>query len=394
MRIRYQCFFKYMHPGQSRPSLVSFHESSTSATAYSLFRQRNRSGRPGSPRAIAPVSKVPSSGFRASLTSRSPIVEQGFALAGPQACRLCRAKCESVSVDSTQAPRRKRKWVRRLLIAAAVVALLPLLLLAHPRARAALRLTPSFEPLAEDPRVYYEPGAEGYAGMIAEALPGAVERVEACHGRPFTDEFRVYVCASHESFGRHLRSDPAAPVRGMALYRDVWLSPKALDFHGLDTHREAIAHELSHLHVDQHLGVWRRSKNLPIWFVEGLADWTSGIGFEVVSREEAAEALRSGPRLEPDSSGPGLRLKAGQNYGITWPMMHHQSRLFVEYLVDADKEAFAEFVEAVLDGAEFDGAFTEHLGGSLEERWGEFVEETTGIAGGSGAQPPAAASAP
>ena len=98
--------------------------------------------------------------------------------------------------------RRKKTWI--IVVALALLALSPLLVLAHPRARAALRLTSGFTPLEQDSRVLYEAGAEDDARWIARALPGAVERIEESHGLPFRSDFRVYVCASHESFSRRV----------------------------------------------------------------------------------------------------------------------------------------------------------------------------------------------
>ena len=276
---------------------------------------------------------------------------------------------------------RKRRS-RRLLIPLGSLLLLVSLLLLHPRVRAATRLTPGFQPLEEDARVFFEPGAELYARRFAELLPMAVARVEECHGRPFKSDFRVYVCASHQSFTRHLLQRSDSPVRGMALFRDVWVSPLAFDFAGSDTHRQTITHELSHLHLSQQLGLRSIMGTVPTWFVEGLADWVADTGGEIVSYQDALGAFATGHHFVPDTRGRFLLPRRASHYGISWPMLHRQSRMFVEYLRDRDEESFASFVVLVGTGERFDAAFLEQFGESLEVVWDDFRDSLDGTPDG------------
>jgi hypothetical protein len=252
--------------------------------------------------------------------------------------------------------------------------LLTLLLLVHPRARAAFRLASGFQSLENESRVFYEPGAESYATKIAYALPGAIDRVEKSHSLPFKSEFRVYVCSTHESFTKHIGIPADSPVRGTALPWDVWVSPNALCFYGRDTHRQTLAHELSHLHLGQHLGWFNRVKNVPVWFSEGLADWVADTGHEIVSRAEAMEGFRSGHHLIPDASGNLPLPRQPRDYGLTWPLFHMQSRMFVEYLVERDEGSFKHLVMSVLSGVLFDAAFKDNFDDSLEGVWQDFVD--------------------
>ena len=267
--------------------------------------------------------------------------------------------------------RGKKVW--NIIVIAGLVILPLVLVLAHPRGRATLRLTSGFVQSEEDARVYYEHGAEGLASQIADALPDAVARVEMCQSRPFKKGFRVYVCASHESFSRHIKQPPSDPVRGIAFWWDVWVSPRAFDFFGKDTHRQTLVHELSHLHLGQHLGWLGRTQRVPTWFVEGLADWVAGTGDEIVSRSEALEGFVSGHHFVPDATGRLPLPKVAKDYGLRWPMFHLQSRIFIEHLRDRDEQAFEGFVGAVVDGDSFDVAFTDHFGDNLEIVWQEFM---------------------
>jgi len=164
-------------------------------------------------------------------------------------------------------------------------------------------------------------------------------------------------------------------VRGMALARDVWLSPLAFEYRGRDTHRESLTHELVHLHVAQHLGWHHRIRTLPTWFSEGLADLVAGTGFETFAAEAAATALREGPRFSPDAAGRPLMPRPPTGYGLPAPLLHAEARLFVEHLRDRDPRGFREMVGAVLDGRPFADAVDETFGRPLDRLWSDFLGE-------------------
>ena len=265
-----------------------------------------------------------------------------------------------------------RKRTRAIIVSTGILVVGALLLLMQPRARTALRLVQGFSTLDADPRVRFEPGAEDLAKALAAALPAAIARVEESQSRPFETTFRVYVCASHESFTSHIGEPAGSPVRGVAFLWDIWISPKAFAFHGQDTHRKAVTHELSHLHLGQMLGWWHRTREVPSWFQEGLADWVANTG-ELVSRREAREAIVSGHSIALDESGHLPFPKRPESYGMTWPMFHAQSRMFVEYLRSRDADAFARFVAAVVRGARFRSGFIDNFGKSLPDVWEDFL---------------------
>jgi hypothetical protein len=212
------------------------------------------------------------------------------------------------------------------------------------------------------------------AGAIAEALPAVIAKVEKCQSGPFEKPFRVYVCASHKSFTRHIGEPVSTPVRGIAFLWDIWVSPKAFSFHGEDTHRGTLAHELSHLHIGQKLGWWHRIKDIPSWFQEGLANWVAETGDELVSRREARRAIVNGHCIVPEESGHLPLPRRPQEYGLTWPMFHMQSRMFVEYLRSRDTDAFTKFVADVMQGVGFKSAFEANYHEGLPDVWIGFIE--------------------
>ena len=247
-------------------------------------------------------------------------------------------------------------------------------ILAIPKARATLRLTPGLVRLSANSNVYVEPGGVAAARQIAASLPHVISRIEQAMGRPFKPGFRVVVCGSHESFARWIGHPADTPVMGIAFLKDVWISPRCLDAGGRDRHREAVGHELTHLHFSQHLFWYTRLRNIPIWFSEGLADWASGWEPERVSRITALNALRNGPRMIPETVGYVSLSKAAARSGVSWPMMHRQGELFIEYLVKRDAEAFQALLGDLLDGKPFGDAFRHRFKMDLPDAWTQFVD--------------------
>jgi len=263
-----------------------------------------------------------------------------------------------------------RKWI--LISGLAILVITAILLLASPRATAALRWTPGFKPLAGDSRVFFEFGASDAAREFADALPDAIAKVEEMHGLPFEGEFRVYVCSTHRSFTEHLGLPESSPVRGIVM-RDIWLSPLAFEFHGRDTHRESLTHELSHLHLRQHLGWIRNQRNIPTWFAEGLADVVANTGGEIFTRQMALASFAEGRHFVPDAEGQFPFTRRLRAYGVPAPLLHQQSRMFVEYLRTRNSQAFRQFLYALLQGAEFAESFSIHFGVDLERSWHQFL---------------------
>lgn len=267
----------------------------------------------------------------------------------------------------------RRKTIIALIIPLLLLVVLAVLALRIPRLRTALRMADGFEPLPGNELVYFEEGAEEYARRIAETLPAAIERVETLQLRPFRTLPRIYVCASHESFTEQIGESPETPVRGIAFKRDIWLSPLVFNFFGSDTHTQSLLHELSHTHISQHLSFIHRVRKIPTWFNEGLANWVSGTGEDRITRDEGIAEIRAGRVMAPDDTGQFPLPKTPADYGLSWPMLHVQSLLFVEYLALRDRAAFDTFLGEVLDGEDFGPSFVRQFGAGPDILWREFT---------------------
>jgi hypothetical protein len=250
-----------------------------------------------------------------------------------------------------------------------------LLVVASPSFRALTKTRSQFVSHPLDPRVFYEPGAERYAQRVASFLPHAVETVETVHGLPYKSPVRVYVCATQRSLNEFIAAPPATPIRGTVAMESVFLAPSAFDWGGVDTHRETLTHELSHLHIRQRLGLVAHRSAVPAWFNEGLANLVAGAGGEGITEEDATEAVLAGRGFEPDTAGAMFRPKGPQSYGLPAPMLQKQATMFLAFIRDTDPSAFDSFLLELQLAKNFAGPFRTHFGMDAREMWMRFEKE-------------------
>ncbi len=238
---------------------------------------------------------------------------------------------------------------------------------------ASLKSTSDFRPLKADSRVLAEPGAEDLAKSVAKYLPEAIAMVEKSQYRPFAKPVEVYVCASEDSFAGH--TGLSKQTRG-ALTTKVFLSGRLMRPEFRETTRAILVHELSHLHLQQRLGVYAYNAKLPAWFQEGLAVLVSGGGgAETVNDDNAGRAILKGMRFTPETKGSFFFHKSAKSYGLEPRMFYRQASLFVGYLRDLSSVRFGLFILAIEDGKDFEKAFRSIYDISINEAWEDFVIE-------------------
>ena len=223
--------------------------------------------------------------------------------------------------------------------------------------------------------VYYEPGAEVYADSIALYLPKAVERVERVHGLPFEESFKIYVCNTQKSFNEFaaITSTPY-PIRGTALLGDVLIAPSAFNFIGIDTHRETLTHELSHLHFQQRLGFFERRK-LPAWFSEGFADYVADNRGEGIGESEAINFILNDKHFIPEEEGEIFGTLKKASNGLSGPMFHKQVKMFVTFIIESDSLKFNSFLQKIQKGESFSETFNKIIGVGIKDEWVQFVSQ-------------------
>jgi len=234
---------------------------------------------------------------------------------------------------------------------------------------ASLKSTSHFTKLDSDSRILYEPGAEALARQVGRSLPTAIAAVENEQFLPYAKEVQVYVCTSQESFEGFTGQKGA---RGTVTSK-LFLSGR------LKEEPEKIAsyltHELSHLHILQHLGFYRYNSDMPPWFVEGLAvEVSGGGGADKVREADAAKSILAGKNFVPGTSGGFFFRKYGIAFGLEPHMFYRQSGMFVKYLRKSNKDGFNKFMLAIFNGKSFEEAFSMAYHTKLNDEWGKFVE--------------------
>ena len=176
-----------------------------------------------------------------------------------------------------------------------------------------------------------------------------------------------------DSFKKYFGSDVRAGV-----LTKLFLSPRIFEY-GDEIAKKYLAHELSHLHLQQQFGVCKMTR-LPMWFKEGLATYVSnGGGAHLVSDKQAIESIRAGKYFVPNKADGFIFKKTPSDFGLKPQMFYRQSMLFISYLAKMDELGFRKMVLAVESGGRFPIAIQAAYNKKLEELWNEFLHEINGM---------------
>lgn len=230
-----------------------------------------------------------------------------------------------------------------------------------------------FKPHKEDSRILAEPGAEIFAEKIYSFLPESIEKVESRQYSKFKDKIRIYVFHTEDNFKNYT----GAKVSAMAYRGCIFLSPKL--FKTPERVKSYLIHELSHLHLYQHIGGYGYLK-IPSWFTEGLAALVSdGGGADKVTDDDVRKSLISGNHFFPHDRA-GLRDLFVKRYASYWGLQHkhkhhlfyRQCTLFVAFLKEEHPIEFIEFLMEIENGTSFKSAFKEAFETDTVTKWQEF----------------------
>lgn len=234
---------------------------------------------------------------------------------------------------------------------------------------AALKSTDHFIPSEKDNRILFEPSAENYANKVSLLLPSAIQQIEEKQYHCFTEPVRVYVCASRESYKKYYGADVRAGV-----LTKLFLSPRIFDS-GDEIAKKYLTHELSHLHLQQRLGIYKMNK-LPMWFKEGLATYvSSGGGAHLSTEKQAIKLMRAGKHFIPNLADGFIFKKTPSDFSLEPQMFYRQSMMFINYLAEMNKPGFQKLLLSVESGEYFPTALQAAYSKQLEELWSEFLKE-------------------
>lgn len=229
--------------------------------------------------------------------------------------------------------------------------------------------TDDFKAWATDPRVQYQPGAEANARIVANHLDQAIASIEQQQFKAFAKPVEVYVTNSEESFAEYC----VVRAAGCVLNERLFLSAKAEITP--DVLPRILTHELSHLQMEQILGMWRWNAKTPAWFREGLAVYVSDSGgAQSVSVAEARQAILEGHTFKPNPRGSLLSPKTAWRFGLKTHMFYRQAGMFVGWLQAQGAGKFQQLLEAIQAGGEFEESLIAAYGMNLDQSWQGFVD--------------------
>jgi len=271
---------------------------------------------------------------------------------------------------------KKRKSKIAAIIFVPVFLVLLALFFLSPYSTALLKSKSQFIKHRNNEMILYEPGSKEYADKISEFLPVSIKQVEMIHGQPFKETFKIFICNTQKSFNEYIANSSSLqyPIRGTALLGDILISPSAFDFIGMDTHKETLMHELSHLHFQQRLNFVERRKH-PIWFSEGFADYVADSGGEGIEASEAINFILSGKHFIPEEEGEIFGSFSNALNGLSGPMFHKQARMFVAYIIESDALKFNEFLIKIQNGESFSETFKNEMGAGVQDKWEQFLSQ-------------------
>jgi hypothetical protein len=227
---------------------------------------------------------------------------------------------------------------------------------------------------SKDSRVLHEPGAEEASDIFAAFLPIAISTIEEKQYNQFSKFFKVYICNSQKSLNEYIAQNLSWPIRGTVLNRNIYIAPSAFNFNEIDTHKETLLHELSHLHFRQRLGFVKERK-IPQWFREGFADYVSGAGGEGIDEQDAIRYILNDNHFILNEEGKPFSRERDELNGLTFPMYHQQAKMFVTFLINEDSVNFKLFVLELQNGEKFKKSFNETMKSDMQDKWLKFVAD-------------------
>lgn len=226
-----------------------------------------------------------------------------------------------------------------------------------------------FIALKEDNRVLYKAGTRSEALLIQSVLDKMIKSVENAHGKPFIKRVIVHLCDTRECFAEHtgINNGMLAAVSPNGLFLKPYLVNN-------EDYSSWLAHELSHLHLFQHISSFKVSF-IPPWYIEGLATYVSrGGGADKVSREKAVKYILQGKHIIATDSHSLFSSPWSLNYvvsdddwAIPWYQQHmdyKQASLFYEFL---HPRGGIELLRSLEAGTKFSNAFHAIYKNSPEE---------------------------
>jgi hypothetical protein len=221
-----------------------------------------------------------------------------------------------------------------------------------------------------DQRVLAQPGVEAITQRVVQALPQALKLMQESQGASLDKPFGIYVFASESEYTSRGACPPMS--RACAFRGNLSISPRLAA--ELDTVPAILAHELSHVLLQQRMGMFKATR-IPPWFAEGLAVMVSdGGGAEGVGQEEVSQAFKAGKHFTPDMASLPMTQKTAGHFNLPHRLFYRQAALFVKYLKEQKTAEFDALMGRLHAGMAFQDAFGRSFSQSVEVLWQEFLK--------------------
>lgn len=212
---------------------------------------------------------------------------------------------------------------------------------------------------------------EQFGRDLCAILPQLIDSVERKEQHKFIGLPNIYVCNTDKSFCKYTGAKYPGP-RAKVTPKGLFVSPRlkgAKDFY------EIIYHELSHVILLQHTGIYRYI-SIPVWFHEGLATFVSNGGGSGNVNDSAAilEILR-GNHFCPVARENILFPKSFSNDKIRPWMEYRQSMLFVKFMKEGKNREFGLLLDAIFNKKSFSKSVEISYGTSVSGLWNGFIEK-------------------
>jgi hypothetical protein len=201
--------------------------------------------------------------------------------------------------------------------------------------------------------VYSQPDAS-VAATIAAVLPAAVASVRSWGDFHAPVTLRIH--PSHRAFEEAVDRVNYPWLRAWALYDSIDLqTPRTWTPLGASPAAvgELLTHELTHCLTFQQSGTaetWDR-KHFPLWFLEGMASWTSGQDYRRATADQLSVYLQAHPGTDPLRDADVLYQEAPD---VVYGSAH---RAFVFLLAAYGEGAIRDILASMRAGDDFGPAF-------------------------------------
>ena len=222
--------------------------------------------------------------------------------------------------------------------------------------------------------VYCEPGSELIAQEIGESLDDSKKMIEEKQ-LPFVGNQKFYVYQSLENFLKNTGAN--GYMKAVVIHQSIHISPTINSFHEFgaydDTIKKIIVHELSHLNLLQNYGE-ETYHEIPSWFIEGLATYSSGgAGAESVTATQARNLLAEGIGFSPGKDYE-FPTKSGV-IKINPQIYYKQAESFVRFIYEIKPIKFKKLIVSMRDGKNFYDVFFETYQLSVFDMWRLYINQ-------------------